>query len=79
MTAPASIPPEVVERVSDYDAKVLRAVGTGAGTWMVAARMNVPTSDMRRRLTRLEREGHVWRSPRSSVNNIIWIAGRRST
>ena len=63
--------------VSDYDARVLRAVGDGAGTWMVAARMDVPTSDMRRRLNRMEQEGLVYRSPRPSINNIIWIIGRK--
>jgi Mn-dependent DtxR family transcriptional regulator len=65
----------VSRAVSDYDLRVIRAVGDGAGTWMVAARMDVPTSDIRHRLKRLEREGLVHRSPRSSVNNIIWIAG----
>jgi hypothetical protein len=63
--------------MSEYDAKVLRAVGDGAATWMVAARMDAPTGDIRHRLNRLEREGHVYRSPRSSINNIIWVCGRK--
>ena len=61
--------------LSNYDAEVIRAIADGAGTWRVAARMNVPTSDMRRRLTRLEREGWIHRSPRSAVNAIIWFVG----
>jgi DNA-binding Lrp family transcriptional regulator len=59
--------------MSDTDKKLLHILGDGSATWIVAARMGWDTPRTNRSFRRLEKAGVVRRSPRSAVNNIIWM------